>query len=203
LLKDGVLQRLGVLAALASLALFGSLYKEWGHLTPALVVLACYGFSLVYGKIRTLGGLKNSEFVPLPATTYSISAFEAQWLELGAGAAGYFSLLAASYFLMSTPYNTVAWAVEALVLIGFGFATDKVGHRFSGVVAIFAACAKLWVLDLSGAGDGVRTAVGFAAFGVCSITAGIFYLVEYVWKSGQHQQQADRGLTDESADKNS
>jgi hypothetical protein len=189
LLKDGLLQRLGVLAALGSLALFGSQYKEWNYLTPAAVVIGCYTFSLIYGKIRSMGGLRNSDFVPMGASSYSISTFEAQWLERGAGAAGYFSLLAASYFLMSTPYNTVAWAIEALLLIGFGFATDKVGHRFSGVVAIFAACAKLWILDLSGASDGVRTAVGFAAFGVCSITAGIFYLVEYVWKSGQHKRQ--------------
>lgn len=199
LLKDGVLQRLGVLAASASLALFGSRFKEWDYLTPAAVVLGCYGFSLIYGRIRTQGGLKNSEFVPLPATSYGISAFEAQWLERGAGAAGYLSLLAASYFLLSPPYNTVSWAVEALLLIVFGFATDRVGHRFSGIVAIFAACAKLWVLDLSGASDGIRTAVGFAAFGVCSITAGIFYLVEYVWKSGEHKRQADSQAKDEAA----
>lgn len=201
-LRDGVLQRLGVLAAVASLALFGARYKEWDYLTPAAVVLGCYSLSLIYGKVKSQGGLRNSEFVPLPVNSFSISPFEAGWLEKGAGAAGYFSLLASSFLLIASPYNTVSWAVEALLLIGFGFATDKVGHRRSGVVAIFAACAKLWVLDLSGAGDGVRTAVGFAAFGVCSITAGIFYLVEYVLKSGQHQKQqvseAEKKQEDES-----
>jgi hypothetical protein len=165
--RDKVLHAFGVVASIASLALCGSLWQEWSISLVTPVVVACYTLSVVYGG--TARGI--------------VTKRQAWWLERAFGLAGYATLIYGTYSLGVTPWNTICLAVEALALIAFGFATDKVGHRFSGVVAIFLACGKLWILDLSGAGAGIRTGVGFAAFCVCSITAGIFYLVEYVWKS--------------------
>lgn len=165
--RDRLLHGFGVLASVASLALFGSLWQEWTIALVAPVVASCYTLSVLYG--HTARGV--------------VTQRQAWWLERAFGLAGYTTLIYGTYALGVAPWNTITMAVEALALIVFGFATDKVGHRFSGVVAIFLACGKLWILDLSGAGAGLRTGVGFAAFGVCSITAGIFYLVEYVWKS--------------------
>jgi hypothetical protein len=168
----------GLAAAVGSLALFASQWHEWSYVMVAPVVAACYTLSILYGRMITHGGLATRV-----SGKFAVSAKEAWYLERSFGAAGYATLIGGTYLLGVAPINTATMAAEALALIVFGFATDKVGHRFSGVCAIFLACAKLWILDLSGAGAGVRTAVGFAVFGVCSITAGIFYLVEYVWKS--------------------
>ena len=165
--RDKILHGFGVVASLVALGLFGTLWHAWTLTLVAPVVAACYTLSVLYG--RTRGGVVTQK--------------QAWWLERIYGTAGYATLMYGTYALGVAPWNTITLAVEALALIAFGFATDKVGHRFSGVVAIFLACAKLWILDLSGAGAGMRTGVGFVAFGVCSVTAGIFYLVEYVWKS--------------------
>lgn len=178
-LRDRPLHLLGLVAGAGSVALFGSQWREWGYVMPLVVVAGCYALSITYGRFKR-DGLAASDFMPL-RTNWMISPREARWLERAVGFVGYVTLIAATYLLLEAPFNTIAMAVEALVLIGFGFAVDKVGHRFSGVVTIFLACGKLWILDLSGAEAGVRTAVGFAVFGVCSITAGSFYLVEYVW----------------------
>jgi hypothetical protein len=173
------LHLVGVACAAASLALFGSQWHDWSYVMVASVVAATYTLSILYGRINTHGGLAAVR----GSGKFAVSVKEAWYLERAFGVAGYATLIGGTYLLGVAPFNTITMAVEALALIIFGFATDKVGHRFSGVCAIFLACAKLWILDLSGAGAGVRTAVGFAVFGVCSITAGIFYLVEYVWKS--------------------
>jgi len=157
--RDSFLEKTAAAACASALALYGTQWQTWDYPTVTAVVVCCYSLSIICGK-RGKG-----------------------FIERELGLFGYCTLLTGTYLLIRTPYNTATMAVEALALIVLGFATNKVGHRFSGVVAIFIACAKLWIIDLSGAGAGVRTAVGFAVFGVCSVTAGIFYLVEYVWKS--------------------
>jgi uncharacterized membrane protein len=100
-------------------------------------------------------------------------------MEKGAGAIGYSALIATSFLLIETPYNTVAWGIEAFALIAFGFLTRKVGHRASGLLAMALASAKLTIFDLSGAGTLLRSLVSFGAISACCFAAGIFYMVEY------------------------
>lgn len=184
LLRDGVLQRLATVAGALALVLFGSTWQEWTWFPTVPVVIACYALSLTYSRIHKNGGWLQSDFIPF-AGKYTIGPKEARWLEFATCIPGYVTLIVATIMLLGMPANTITIGVEALLLIGFGFASDKRWHRFTGVVAIFIACGKLWIFDLSGAGDGVRTMVGFLAFGVCSCSAGIFYLVEYVWLSNK------------------
>ena len=158
--RDRALEWIGVIASAAALALFGLHYQEWTIPLVAPVVAGCYAVNFVYGRRTTRGSF---------------------YLERASGVAGYATMFIGIYLLGTAPFNTVTMGAVSLGLIVYGFFTHRMWHRGSGVIGIFVACAKLWILDLSGASDGTRTMVGFLAFGVCAITAGIFYLVEYVW----------------------
>jgi hypothetical protein len=195
LLRDRLMHYGALAAGAVSLAFFGAHWHQWGYVDTACVVVACYAFSLTYARILTRGGLTNAASSLLPGK-YCVSALEARWLERAIAAAAYAALVWGTCVLANAPIDTTALAIEALLLIGFGFATDKRQHRLSGVAAIFLACGKLWIVDLSGAADGVRMAVGFLAFGVCAVTAGITYLVEYRWKSNPKPDDTTGGDND-------
>jgi hypothetical protein len=190
-LSDRVIQRVATLAGIAALGLFAARWQTWNIPLAASVAAGCYATSLLYGWVKKKGGWAKSEFVPVPGTQ-TLSAQEAGWLEIGAAVAGYFTLLGASFLLFPNPMNTIAWGVEAFSLIAFGFLTNKVGHRFSGLVTMAIASAKLTIFDLSGAGTLLRTIVSFGAVGVCCVAASIFYLVEY----GRKHKQNDASETE-------
>lgn len=177
-LSDRLLQRAAALVGLAALGLFAARWQEWTVPFTSMVVIGSYSASLLYGYIKSKGGWANSDF-SVARGEQSLSAKEAGWLEIGSGVAGYLTLLGGSYLLIANPFNTISWGVEAFVLIAFGFLTGKVGHRFSGLVALTLASAKLTIIDLSGAGSLMRTLVSFGAVGICCIAASIFYTVEY------------------------
>ncbi|MBX9686508.1 MAG: hypothetical protein K2X27_07385 [Candidatus Obscuribacterales bacterium] len=177
-LRDRILLRVGCLAAAGGLALYAARFEHWDWSLVLPVVLGCYGMSLLFGRIKKKGGLPQSEFVPLKAEL-TLSAGEAGNLEIGAGVLGYLSMMTGSYLLFASPFNTISWGVEALGLIAFGFFVRKLGHRFSGLLAMAVASAKLTIFDLSGAGTATRTLVSFGAVGICCLAASIFYLVEY------------------------
>lgn len=200
LLKDRLLHGYSLVLALASVTLFECLWQSWDTVTTALVVAACYGFSLMYGRIYQLKGWPSDNKVQEGALHRrpTVATREARVLEIAFGAAGYGTLMFGIWLLLPYPANTISWGVAALSLILFGFAVDKIGHRASGVIGIFATCAKLWILDLSGAGAGLRTFVGFVAVGVCLITAGIFYLVEYVIKTGKPKNDNNADQSDKT-----
>jgi hypothetical protein len=185
-LKDKVLQRAGAIAGVGTLALFGSQWQNWEWPMVIEVIAGCYAMSLVYGWVEKRGGLANSEFVPLPGK-FTLTKKEADWMEKGAGILGYATLIASSFLLIATPYNTVAWGAEAFSLIAFGFVTRKVGHRASGLLAMALASAKLTIFDLSGAGTLLRSLVSFGAISVCCFAAGMFYMIEY----GRLQKRID------------
>jgi len=177
-LQDKVLQRTGAVAGAGTLALFASQWQNWTCPNAIAVIAGCYALSLTYGYYKRKGGVGNSEYVPWPGKQ-TLTAKQAGWMEKGTGGLGYSALIASSFLLIATPYNTMAWGIEAFSLIAFGFLTRKVGHRASGLLAMALASAKLTIFDLSGAGTLLRTLVSFGAIGACCIAAGIFYLVEY------------------------
>lgn len=194
-LRDRLLQKVSTGAAAASLAVFALHYQEWTMPLLATVSGACYIVSLIYGHIRNLGGMEQSEFTLLPGQKL-LSVQEARYLELASGVAGYLALMSGSFLLLPNPFNTMAWGAEAFMLIAFGFLTSKVGHRFSGLVAMGVASAKLTIFDLSGSGTLLRTLVSFGAVGVCCVAASIFYLVEYGRK--HKSQDKEREIQDKN-----
>lgn len=192
-LSDRLLQQIAALSSAAVLLLFASQWQEWSLPLVASVAAGCYGMNLLYGFVHKKGGRRKSEFSLLPAE-FSLSAKEAKILEYGAGIAGYSLLISGSYLLFANPFNTMLWGAEAFILIAYGFLTKKVGHRFSGLVAMAIACAKLTIFDLSGAATLVRTLTSFGAVGVCCVAAGIFYLVEY----GRNHKEVQPENSDEN-----
>ena len=176
-MRDRLLHKVGIVVGALSLAVFASQFQHWSIPLVASVVTVSYGISLWYGHYTGKDGLAQSEFALVPGPT--MSAGEARYLEYGTGIAGYLSLLSGSYLLFSNPVNTMLWGVEAFSLIAFGFLSKKVGHRFSGLIAMGIASAKLTIFDLSGAGTLTRTLISFGAVGVCCVAASIFYLREY------------------------
>lgn len=185
-LKDKVLQRAGAVAGTATVALFGSQWQTWDWPMVIEVIAGCYTLSLLYGRVERHGGLPNSEFVPWPGK-FALAPKEADIMEKAAGVLGYTTMIAASFLLIATPYNTVAWGAEAFSLIAFGFITRRVGHRASGLLAMALASAKLTIFDLSGAGTLMRSLVSFGAISACCFAAGMFYMIEY----GRVQKRAD------------
>lgn len=186
-LRDKILQIAGTIAAVGSLGLHGSQWQHWEWLTSIEVIVGCYAMSQVYGRIKKWGGLPKSDFVPISGKQ-TLSAEQARWLEAGSAAIGYVTLLSASYLLINQPWNTVAWGIEGFALIAFGFLTDKVWHRASGLLAMALTSAKLTIFDLSGHNSLERTLVTFGAIGFLCIASGIFYLVE----SGRIQKKRDK-----------
>lgn len=182
--RDRILQGIGLLLALWALVLFGARWQHWNEniWLPIIVVAGCYGFSVAWGYIKNKGGWATSPFTVFQGA-FTLTAKEAGILEFAAAVFGYAALIAGSYLLIDSPFNTVAWGVEAFALIAFGFLTGRRGHRFSGLVALFLASGKLSIFDLSGVGGGWRIVASLGAVGVCFVAAGIFYLVEYGRKS--------------------
>lgn len=197
-LKDKVLQRAGAVAGVATLALFGSQWQTWEWPMVIEVIAGCYILSLLYGRVERHGGLANSEFVPWPGE-FALSPKEADIMEKAAGLLGYTTLIGASFLLIATPYNTVAWGAEAFSLIAFGFVTRRVGHRASGLLAMALASAKLTIFDLSGAGTLMRSLVSFGAISACCFAAGMFYMIEY-GRLQKRNDSADDQPTDKVGD---
>lgn len=185
ILKDRALHLSGIILGGAALLILVSDYKNWNLVELGTVVAGYYAISLLYGRYNnaTKEGLPQSEFAVLPGPT--VSATEARYLEVATAVAGFALLIAGSYMEFSNPFNTIAWGAEAFILIAYGFLTNKVGHRFTGLIAMAVASAKLTIFDLSGAATLTRTLVSFGAVGVCCVAASIFYLVEYGRKHGQ------------------
>lgn len=177
-MHDRVMQAIGAFVAVGALVIFGIHWQEWNNALAIMVVGGCYGFSVAYGLIKKRGGWESSPFSLLPGSSM-LSGKEAGLLEIAAAVFGYATLIAGSFLLVESPFNTVAWGIEAFVLIAFGFLTRRRGHRFSGLVALFLASGKLAIFDLSGIGGGWRIVASLGAVGVCFVAAGIFYLVEY------------------------
>ncbi len=187
-LRDRGLQAIGVVVACGALFIFGAQWQTWNNQLAITVIAGCYAFSLTYRHIKNKGGVAMSP-LSLFAGTQMLSEKEAGILEVGASIFGYATLIAASYLLIESPINTIAWGIEAFVLIAFGFLTARRGHRFSGLVTLFLASGKLAIFDLSGVGGGWRIVISLGAVGVCFVAAGIFYLVEYGRKSRGNQEK--------------
>lgn len=187
-LRDRGLQVMGVIVALGALLLFGANWQHWDNALAIAVIAGCYVFSLTYRYIKNRGGVEASP-LSLFAGTQMLSGKEAGILEVGSSIFGYTTLISASFLLIESPINSIAWGIEAFVLIAFGFLTSRRGHRFSGLVTLFLASGKLAIFDLSGIDGGWRIVISLGAVGVCFVAAGIFYLVEYGRKSRGNQEK--------------
>ncbi len=180
-LRDRLTQLVALVASLAAAVMFAAQWQSWDLVTVIPVVIGAYTFSLLYGRLVAKGGLPDANFMRLwrSTRTHAITAKEAGWLEIGYSLIGFASLMAGSYLLVHTPFNTVAWGIESLSLIIFGFLSHKKGHRACGLAAWGIASMKLVFADLSGAATLMRTLIAFGAFGIFSIASGHFYLREY------------------------
>ncbi len=202
-LRDRLLQIIGSVGSLVTLVLFGAQWQTWDSYTAISVVVGCYAMSLAYGWVKGRKGLANSEYTPLRKAEWTLNEKEAKWMEIGAAGLGYIMLIAGSFLLIRSPFNTIAWGIEAFALIAFGFLTGKVGHRACGLLTLGITAAKLTIFDLSGTEGLLRILISFGAVGVCFIAAGIFYQVEYVRKNRQKPEQDNPPKEDPGTDNDS
>lgn len=175
-LEDRGLQRIGFLTGAVSLVLFGAHWQEWTGWLTIVVTVFCYAASVMYGWVHEhkKDGWPKSKYCLIPGA-FTLSNREAYYMERLTALAGYATLIAGAILLLGHPYNTICWGVSGLVLIGFGFLTNRVWHRVGGLVALTLASGKLTIIDLSGASGLAQTLVGFLSIGGCCVIAGIMY----------------------------
>jgi len=211
-LRDRALETVACLVSAAALAVYGLYWQNWGAQLTTLVVVGCYSMCAVFGIINKRGGLLQGKFAVWPGA-YTLSAVEARWLELTAALLGYVSVMSGTYLLMGDTmdtstvfgvnrlsagiswlqtyihYNTIAWCFCAMVLAAYGLYTNRLEHRFCGVLALILAVAKLCILDLStsGASGLARASISTIAVALCCLAMGSLYLGTTRWLEEQNQ----------------
>jgi hypothetical protein len=147
LARDGIVHKIGAVAGIAALALFGLHFSTWTWPLVAAVVVLQYGLSAAYSYIHNVGGWKQSEFLPY-GNEDAVSELEAERLETLWSWAGFATVVTASYVLFSHDNSVFFWAGEAFVMITLGFVFDRIGYRVQGLAVVILATAKLLVLDM-------------------------------------------------------
>lgn len=211
-LRDRALEAVACLLSAAALAVYGLYWHNWGAQLTTMVVVGCYSMCAVYGIINKRGGLLQDKFAVWP-NSHTLSAREARLLELAAALLGYVSVMSGTYLLMGDAmdttsllgatrlaawiswlqtyihYNTIAWCICAIALAAYGLYTNRLEHRFCGVLALTLAVAKLCILDLStsGASGLARASISTLAVAVCCLAMGSLYLGTTKWLEEQNQ----------------
>lgn len=205
-LRDRALEAIACIASVAVLSVYGLHWHHWNAELTTIVVVGCYSMCVAFGIIKKRGGLLQGSFAVWP-NGYTLSSREARLLELAAALLGYVSVMTGTYLLLGDSldptgvfggtwlaaaiswlqiyihYNTIAWCVCAMTLAAYGLYTNKLEHRFCGVLALILAVAKLCVLDLStsGASGLARASISTIAVAICCIAMGSLYMGTTSW----------------------
>lgn len=186
LVRDRNLQWLTCLSAVGVGSIWAPQWQHWRAFEVIPVVVGCYGSSLLYAYIRKRGGWDSADFVPLSGPQM-LTAKEAGRLETGAGMAGFAVLMTGSYVLFLNPTNTAVWGVTMFALTFYGLLIDNRWHRFSGLIAMGMASAKLTIFDLSGEVALIRILVSLAVVGFCCLFTSALYYWEVRRRNKQDQ----------------
>lgn len=170
--RDDDLRLHGYILAAASVGRCWMVNLASGHLDPsmpdpvaltALVVALCFVAQLL--APRPGAG---------PVTTSPLLASLDRHARTGFALLGTTLLTVLLYYKMSAQALTVAWGIEAAVIVVFGFIAHERALRLSGLLLLAICIAKLFALDFRGL-DALARIISFIVLGVLLVAASWVY----------------------------
>ncbi|HEY6182851.1 MAG TPA: hypothetical protein VIW67_11420, partial [Terriglobales bacterium] len=104
--------------------------------------------------------------------------------------AGSFLLSLLAWYELYPVSVAVAWMVGGLVLLEFGLARKSVSLRYQAYVALISAFARIFIVNLNAAGDGISPRV----YTVVPIALALFYAYWRLLESQPQLSATERGL---------